>query len=1416
MSSKEVKIRVTGDVSDLLKKLEMVKDSFDKLNTDKTSNKSIKGLFDDLSDVDKKIEKTVDSMDDLADATGKVGKKNITGIADDLSDTNKKIDNTVKGFKDLNKQINDVDSKPFNAIDKQIASLYENTNDVKDAFNETFDILDDFTNTKNKIKIDFVDDADPNSFLNDITDNLMQASVTGKIVGNSISQSFDNVSDSVSQSFNNINDTINDTIKRSISNIDDIKKAVKDIVDYVGGENPSAMKDYFNKVHEDELNKMDDAIKKGNWDAFDEASKKADAAFENWKKYSKLEKEALGDINKQVEAYKKLREESLAFINNEKNHEALREKTARYLEEARLALNRIGVEVEGIPKDVFDKLNKDVTEFIKNVKDSSRIISFDKIEKDLNRLGKNIDDKTLKMVSNNEAFQSANWKAREATEGFEKASKSIIDFGNNANYAFKKVEKDGQIIEQLTTKIKDFSDAQSEYMQKLNEDMAEYQVLKKELGEDISEKFLTDGEFDPKKYVEAYEKTGAPIDQLTMRYKILKQQILEYLKLEDESIENKAKAIREINDYAESLRKLGAAIEGIDLSDIESFDKSLASNLNNTFKDLFDNDIPGNFKEIKDELKAAFDELGNLELGKAFDLFGNAAKGFAKNILSKIPAQVKAATASIAGLIYVADKLYKVGKQKFFEGLSDIGNKLQPVINAIQSFGREAISAFEEITNTQLDLSSLMVVGPEFEYQMQRVGSIAGSNDKQLQQLTDTAERLGGTTQFTASQVGEAFEYMAMAGYDTEEMLASIDDTLNLAKIAGTDLGTVSDIVTDGLTSMGMSASDTGEFVDKLTATITSSNTNIELFGNTLKQVGSLAGSLGINMTDLSTAIGLSANAGIKGERAGTSLKNVLSNMASPTKEQAAALQQLGLTADKTGSYLKTTADGNVDLAATMKSLMKATDGMTNTQKASILTQIAGKEAIAGLMSIMNQGEDAWDELSNTIENSTGKVQYWNECMSLAGKSGSEAVKLIDNMKQVFSEVENEAQAAGLSTEDLSNAIALLGDDGKVTADNVRDLLSVIESMNTATGKQEEQWRALDKTGKSAVNTGYDYDATVAAITADTQGLTQAQKESMIAELGKAKTYKEAIEIGKKYSQGNIDMTKTIERASFANMSYAEKLEYLRDNLKGLSDEEQKAALESLGLSSAFDEVNEICDMSDKEFDAYTKNLETVQSMSEQLANAMDEVTKGSLLSLASAIQNAAIKAFNNFKPAIQNASDTLTEFFNTWHNGDDNKFTFQGLENALHNLSSKILGEKNTIRDAIAGLFDGLNIFINEGSFQSILDIGTSVITGICDGISEAKENGSLDSAIDGAIKKICRWVEDNGPTIEKAGLDILDSIKTGMENNKDEINSALDVVAGVISSWANSSAELRAAISDFADVFAYVAMYQIGIKII
>lgn len=1332
MSSKEVKIRVTGDVSDLLKKLEMVKDSFDKLNTDKTSNKSIKGLFDDLSDVDKKIEKTANSMDDLADATGKVGKKNITGIADDLSDTNKKIDNTVEGFKDLNKQINDVDAKPFDAIDKQIASLYENTNDVKDAFSETFDTLDDFTNTKNKIKIDFVDDADPNSFLNDITDNLMQASITGKIVGNSISQSFDNVSDSVSQSFNDISDTI----KRSISNIDDFKKAVKDIADSVGGENPSAMKDYFNKVHEDELNKMDDAIKKGNWDAFDEASKKADAAFENWKKYSKLEKEALDDKNKQVEAYKKLREESLAFINNEENHEALREKTARYLEEARLALNRIGVEVEGIPKDVFDKLNKDVAKFIKNVKDSSRIISFDKIEKDLNRLGKNIDDKTLKMVSNNEAFQSANWKAREATEGFEKASKSIIDFGNNANYAFKKVEKDGQIIEQLTTKIKNFSNAQSEYMQKVNEDMAEYQVLKKELGEDISEKFLTDGEFDPKKYVEAYEKTGMPRDQLTMRYKNLKQQILEYLKLEDESIENKAKAIREINEQAESLRKLGAAVEGIDLSDIESFDKSLASNLNNKFKDLFDNDIPGNIKEIKDELKAAFDELGNLELDKAFDLFSNAAKGFAKNIFSKIPMQVKVAAAAIAGLTYATYKLYEAGKQRFFEGLANIGNMLQPVINVIQSFCSEVKTAFEEITGMDLSLSGFIEYGTEFEDSITRAGAVAGATGDDFEKLTNKAREMGAKTRYSAAECADALYYMGMAGWGTKDMMTGLESVLNLATVADMDLAQASDFVTDGLTALGMSAVQATDFVDMLAAASTNSNTSVAQMQTAFSGVAPIAGTLGISMSDLSVALGLMADQGVKAEKAGTALKNLLSNMASPTDQMTACIEKYNLQ-----SAQKLITDGK--LIEGIKEMKGQLDGLTAKEKTAVITTIAGKEALSGVSALLNNSVSDINKLEFAVDSSTKSSKAYAQSLGLIDKNGKILIEDFENMTKeqqvayekwqnfnsVMDETTDVMTMVGGTTTDLGAIVAKLGEDGEVTADQVNSILDVFDKLQNTS---KETTDALKQYG---------------------------------------------IEIAKN-DDGSIDFSETLKN--------------LGTVWDELSDSEKKALTAQLGVGDSVDELNELYDNHGEKVEELVDAYEKCESVSEHLAKTFDATVKGSFKKLSSAIGETFLQTFDRIKPAVMSVSDTLTNFFDILNGMSDKFSNLKGLGDAFKYLEEQSRSWGESIKNGLSSAISSIDEFINSTSFDNVLQIGTNIIQGICDGIIEAYDSGALTSAISGFIEKICNWITTNGPKIQEAGKDIINSIKEGISSNRDNISDALETVFDVVNTFINGKKEI------------------------
>ena len=199
---------------------------------------------------------------------------------------------------------------------------------------------------------------------------------------------------------------------------------------------------------------------------------------------------------------------------------------------------------------------------------------------------------------------------------------------------------------------------------------------------------------------------------------------------------------------------------------------------------------------------------------------------------------------------------------------------------------------------------------------------------------------------------------------------------------------------------------------------------------------------------------------------------------------------------------------------------------------------------------------------------------------------------------------------------------------------------------------------------------------------------------------------------------------------------------------------------------------------------------------------------------MSSAIGETFLQTFDRIKPAVMSVSDTLTNFFDIL-NGMSEKFKgLKGLGDALKYLEGQSRSWGDAIKTGIVDAVNSLDTFINGGSFDSVLKIGTNIIDGICKGISEAKENGSLDSAINGFITKICDWINQNGPKIQKAGSDIIDSIKTGIETNKDKISSALDTVMGVLTSWAESSSELKTACNTFAGKFVDFAIEGIKLK--
>lgn len=209
---------------------------------------------------------------------------------------------------------------------------------------------------------------------------------------------------------------------------------------------------------------------------------------------------------------------------------------------------------------------------------------------------------------------------------------------------------------------------------------------------------------------------------------------------------------------------------------------------------------------------------------------------------------------------------------------------------------------------------------------------------------------------------------------------------LNLAAAGGTDLALTSDIVTDGMTAMGISIDDAGGFVDIMAATCSNANTNIELMGETLKYVGPVAGALGISMDDLSLAIGLMGNAGLKGSQAGTALRAGLTNLVKPTAEMQKAMKKYGVEVVKTGS-------GSVDFMGTIENLREKLGGLSETEQAAALASIFGKEAMSGWASIVNASEKDFNKLNDAILESNGVAKSMSDTMMQGAKGALTEMK---------------------------------------------------------------------------------------------------------------------------------------------------------------------------------------------------------------------------------------------------------------------------------------------------------------------------------------------------------------------------------------------------------------------------------------
>ncbi len=338
---------------------------------------------------------------------------------------------------------------------------------------------------------------------------------------------------------------------------------------------------------------------------------------------------------------------------------------------------------------------------------------------------------------------------------------------------------------------------------------------------------------------------------------------------------------------------------------------------------------------------------------------------------------------------------------------------------------RSVISTAAKVTATGLaaGAAAAIKVGSNFEAGMSEVKAISGVSEADFQRLTEKAKEMGATTKFSATESAEALKYMSMAGWKADQMISGLPGVMNLAAASGENLGTVSDIVTDAMTAFGLKAEDSAHFADVLAKASSSSNTNVGLMGETFKYVAPIAGSMKYSIEDTAAAIGLMANAGIKGGEAGTALRAILTRLVKPPKEAAEALNDLGISAENSDGTMK-------PLREVLGDLRTKFSGLDDSQKAQYAASIAGQEAMSGLLAIVGASDSDFDKLTKSIDNADGAAKKQADTMN-------------DNLKGALQELGSAAESVGIEVyEDIKEPLKKVAKEG---ASQVRGLASAIK-----------------------------------------------------------------------------------------------------------------------------------------------------------------------------------------------------------------------------------------------------------------------------------------------------------------------------------------------------------------------------------
>lgn len=331
----------------------------------------------------------------------------------------------------------------------------------------------------------------------------------------------------------------------------------------------------------------------------------------------------------------------------------------------------------------------------------------------------------------------------------------------------------------------------------------------------------------------------------------------------------------------------------------------------------------------------------------------------------------------------------------------------------ISTIGKKVEGAGKKLTTTVTApiigaAGAALKVGMDFDAQMSKVSAISGATGEDFDALRQKARDLGSSTKFSATEAAEAMEYMAMAGWKTNDVLAGTEGVMNLAAASGEDLATTSDIVTDAMTAFGLSADQSNHFADVLAAASSNANTNVGMMGETFKYVASVAGGYGYSIEDTAESIGLMANAGIKSSQAGTALRSIMSRLATDAGASSKSLGALGTLTQNLGVQFYNSDGSMREFNDVIKDAREAWQGLNKEEQANYAKKIAGQNAQSGWLALMNASTEDVNKLHTAIDGASDGM----------GAAAEMAKTMQDNNKGALTILKSGIEEVALSVND--------------------------------------------------------------------------------------------------------------------------------------------------------------------------------------------------------------------------------------------------------------------------------------------------------------------------------------------------------------------------------------------------------------